>query len=130
MDSSGLTRGQLTLDTVQTAMDDSGFFRSLCRNETFRKKLGADILRIGREYLTGEKVSAYIDEYEAWLTEPMKTYFQRFFNSTRQNSMSGCKATGISSMADWKSWRKFWRSMICCRRPLPSLGRKEFYPVS
>lgn len=81
MDSSGLTRGQLTLDTVQTAMDDSGFFRSLCRNETFRKKLGADILRIGREYLTGEKVSAYIDEYEAWLTEPMKTYFQRFFNS-------------------------------------------------
>ena len=81
MDSSGLTRGQLTLDTVQTAMDDYGFFRSLCRNETFRKKLGADILRIGREYLTGEKVSAYIDEYEARLTEPMKTYFQRFFNS-------------------------------------------------
>lgn len=81
MDSIGLTENYIEEDNIQWAMDHCGYFRSLCRNETFRKKLGANILRIGEEYLSPERVNAAIDTYQAALEEPMKTYFKRFFNS-------------------------------------------------
>ena len=81
LDSYGLTEDLVENDTIQWAMDKCGYFRGLCANETFRKKLGANILRIGREYLCPERINAAIDGYQADLEEPMKTYFKRFFNS-------------------------------------------------
>ena len=82
LDSAGLTENLITHDTVQTAMDACPYFASLCRNETFRKKLGANILRIGEKYLSAEKVNRCIDAYETRMAEPMKPYFLRFFDST------------------------------------------------
>lgn len=68
-------------DNIAWARDCYGFFQFLYPNETFRKKLGANILRIGEEYLSAEKVNAAIDVYQAELEEPMITYYRRFFNS-------------------------------------------------
>lgn len=81
LDSAGLTREWIDHDTVQSAMDACAYFKSLCRNETFRKKLGANILRIGREYLSPERVDSYIADYRIRMAEPMKTYFLRYFDS-------------------------------------------------
>lgn len=81
LDSFGLTENLLEHDTIQRAIEKCGYFRSLCANETFRKKLGANILRIGEEYLSPERVNAAIDMYQADLEAPMEVYYQRFFNS-------------------------------------------------
>lgn len=81
LDSEGLTRELIEHDTVQSAMDACAYFKNLCRNETFRKKLGANILRISREYLSPERVDPYIADYRVLMAEPMKTYFQRYFDS-------------------------------------------------
>lgn len=84
LDSLGLTEDLIEHDTLQSAMDDCAYFRSLCRNETFRKKLGANILRLGAEYLSPERVNPVIDSYQTMMEEPMKVYYQRFFNSDSQ----------------------------------------------
>ena len=81
LDSYGLTEDLVDHDTIQRAMDECAYFRSLCRNETFRKKLGANILRIGREYLNPERIAGVIGPYKALMADPMKVYFQRFFNA-------------------------------------------------
>ena len=81
LDSLGLTSDLIDHDTVLSAMEDCAYFKNLCQNEVFRKKLGANILRIGREYLSRERVDLFIANYTQLMAEPMKTYFRRFFDS-------------------------------------------------
>lgn len=95
MDSSGLTVGQLKLDNVQTAMDDSPFFASLMKNEAFRKKLGAAILRVGSDLLSPQRVRAAIESYRTLLADPMKVYFRRFF-STDETRFYSCTDSNLA----------------------------------
>lgn len=81
MDGFGLTPTQLDLDTIHTTMRDSPFFSSLMKNEVFRKKLGANILRVGTEYLSPDRIRSFMEEYRNQMADPMKVYYRRFYSS-------------------------------------------------
>lgn len=81
LDSAGLTEDLIDHDTVLSTIESTPYFKSLFQNEIFRKKLGANILRIGEEYLSAKRIDAYIADYRELMAEPMRTYFLRFFDS-------------------------------------------------
>lgn len=81
MDSPGLTAADISHDTIASVMEVSGFFRSLCQREDFRREFGAEVLRIGREVLSAQRVSDTIDRYQAEMLAPMKLQLARYFNA-------------------------------------------------
>ena len=81
MDSPGLTAADISHDTIASVMELSGFFRSLCQREDFRKEFGAEVLRIGQEVLSAQRVSDAIDQYQAEMLAPMKLQLARYFNA-------------------------------------------------
>ena len=81
MDSPGLTADCVSHDTIASVMEVSDFFRSLCQRSDFRKELGAEILRIGTEVLSADRVNEYIDVCQSQMAAPMKLQLARYFNA-------------------------------------------------
>ena len=95
MDSHGMTEDLIDNDTVQSACNDSALFANLCTNEEFRRAFGERILEIGRTCFDPARVEAALDEYNAFMEEPMTLYFKRFFgtdNSWFQETVNSNRA--------------------------------------
>lgn len=81
MDSPGLTADCISHDTIASVMEISDFFRSLCQRPDFREELGAEILRIGTEVLSADRVNEYIDVCQSQMVVPMKLQLARYYNA-------------------------------------------------
>lgn len=84
MDSPGLTADFTDHDTIQSAMDGSDFFRSLCGNETFRQQLGQAILELSETTFAPQRVRETLTRMRREQAEAMVPHFRRWFSTEPQ----------------------------------------------
>ena len=81
MDSPGLTAPYIHHDTVESTLEGSTFFRNLCENETFRKKLGQAILDLSESTFAPDRVEEALLELRSELEGPMALHYTRWYSA-------------------------------------------------
>lgn len=66
-------------DTYENVKNYSPLFYSLTRTRAFRDALAQSLYNISYNYLSDDKVDAYIDNYVAGMKEPILKHYSRFY---------------------------------------------------
>lgn len=78
--SPGIAVGNITLDTLELALDEDSMFASLCENADFKAKLSQRMYDMGKQVFTEEKVSQYLAYYLETMAPAIEANALRFYN--------------------------------------------------